>query len=755
MMLCVRSSRSLVRCSRHVTSRGPQQQQQARTFVNFRRRETLHEKVYGSNIPPKGNRGLSWTSSDSDHRYVPGPEGIPSRREQIERLQEGEEYDVLVVGGGATGAGIALDAAARGLEVACIERGDFACETSSRSTKLIWAGIRYIGTATSALLSTNLLFHPIDTIKSFMTEMHMVYHCHKERHFMTTTQQHLCNWIPIVVPFDSWYVTPPPMKHPLFSFFPVVAPLVFKFYDSLSSFTCPSSYILTKKRAQEVFPQLDASKLKYCSVFYEAQHNDARTNLAIAMTAAEKGAAIVNYVEAVELLYNKEGRAIGAKVMDHISRRTWNVYAKHIVLAGGPFTDELREMEGKNQPPAVRGAAGTHVVLPGYYMPRNLGLLDFNTSDGRFLFVLPWQGHTLVGTTDRKSPAERLPEPPEYEIDWILKECSKYLSPDLKVRRSDVLSAWTGWRPLAVDPHAPPGAPASRDHVISENPKTGVFFIAGGKWTTYRQMAEELVDRIVGPDGPRSKTLDIKLHGGEGYSDHLSFQLIQKYGMSQEVAEHLVDTYGARAWEVCEFTKPTGKSWPRFGNPIIEGFPYVEAEVVYACREYACTIEDVLSRRTRLAFLNKEAAVEAIPMVADIMAEELGWSRKAKESHMRSARLYVESYGGKISMKADALLREASRESPDKLFDALDRDGNGYIDEQEVAEAVSILGLKMSANEVKKAFKQMDKSGNGRVTVDAFKSWWVERSASPLHKRLMRELHRQTFGSGNQRESSA
>lgn len=145
-----------------------------------------------------------------------------------------------------------------------------------------------------------------------------------------------------------------------------------------------------------------------------------------------------------------------------------------------------------------------------------MGLLDYNTSDGRFLFILPWENHTLIGTTDTKGPAETLPNPPEDEVEWLLAECRTYLSPELKIRRSDVLSAWRGWRPLAVDPHAPADAPASRDHVISENPETGVIFVAGGKWTTWREMAEEVVDRVVGEKGPKCRTLGVKLFGGEG-----------------------------------------------------------------------------------------------------------------------------------------------------------------------------------------------------------------------------------------------
>ena len=159
-----------------------------------------------------------------------------------------------------------------------------------------------------------------------------------------------------------------------------------------------------------------------------------------------------------------------------------------------------------------------------------------------------------------------------------------------------MLSAWRGWRPLAADPHAPPGAPVSRDHVISENPETGVIFIAGGKWTTWREMAEDVVNRVT--DKP-CVTEEIKLLGGEGYSRNMPIRLTQKHSMSVEVAEHLSHTYGARAWDVCELSRPTGLTWPKFGVPLSPQYPYIEAEVVYACREYACTVEDVISRRTR------------------------------------------------------------------------------------------------------------------------------------------------------------
>ena len=229
---------------------------------------------------------------------------------------------------------------------------------------------------------------------------------------------------------------------------------------------------MSGSRAREHFPQLTSHGIKFVCCFYEAQHNDARTNVAIAMTAHGKGADIANYVEVEGIVTDANGKATGARVRDKIGGgETFEIKANKVIFAGGPFTDTMRDMENdvvkdESYKPAVQGASGTHIVLPGYYSPSEMGLLDYNTSDGRFLFFLPWQGHTLVGTTDKKCSAETLPTPPEDEVQWLLNETAKYLNKDLRVRRSDVLSAWRGWRPLAADPHAEPGAPVSRDHVI-------------------------------------------------------------------------------------------------------------------------------------------------------------------------------------------------------------------------------------------------------------------------------------------------
>ena len=375
------------------------------------------------------------------------------------------------------------------------------------------------------------------------------------------------------------------------------------------------------------------------------------------------------------------------------------------------------------------------------YCPPDMGLLDYNTSDGRFLFFLPWQKHTLVGTTDKKCDAETLPTAPEDEIQWILNECGKYLSMDLRVRRSDVQSAWRGWRPLAVDPHAPPGAPASRDHVISENPETGTFFIAGGKWTTWREMAEDVVNRIT---DKKCKTTEISLLGGEGYRRNQAIRLTQKHSMSLDVAEHLSATYGTRAFDVCELSKASGqKVWPKFGVPLHPCFPYIEAEVAYACKEYACTIEDIISRRTRLAFLNSEVAMDCIERVGEIMQEELGWSDEIKVQQVENCRAYVASYGGPVPDKMGAELRNATYRDILDVFKMIDEDDSGFLDQTEVRHAADKLGFPMTEAELDAAFHEMDVSGDGRVTIDEFERWWNgtgEGGGSALHKKMHDEL---------------
>jgi glycerol-3-phosphate dehydrogenase len=422
----------------------------------------------------------------------------------------------------------------------------------------------------------------------------------------------------------------------------------------------------------------------------------------------------------------------GIIAKDLIAGRHVRIKAKAVVFCGGPFTDSLRSLEAEGEledsQRAVAAGGGSHIVLPGYYCPEKMGLLDMNTSDGRFLFFLPWLGHTVVGTTDTysQSPTSS-PRAPEDEVQWILNEAARYLSDDLRVRRSDVMSSWRGFRPLARDPHAAPGAPASRDHVISVNPATGVTFIAGGKWTTYREMAEDTIDRVVADhqlEAGECVTLKTALIGAPGYSDNLPIKLIQKYSISEEAAQHLATAYGGRAWDVCELAEATGQEWPRYGRHIAEGYPYIEAEVRYACQEYVRHVSDYIAFRSRLAFLNTHAAGQAIGVVADIMAEELHWDTATKQREVAQARALLAEFGGPVPDKAGATLRAATATDLHATFKAIDADGSGFIDATELQQASHALGFKLRGAELRVAFAAMDPNGDGKVSFEEFSAWW-------------------------------
>jgi len=348
-----------------------------------------------------------------------------------------------------------------------------------------------------------------------------------------------------------------------------------------------------------------------------------------------------------------------------------------------------------------------------------------------------------VGTTDRKGDAVSSPGPPEDEIEWLLNETKKYLADDLKVRRADVLSAWQGFRPLASDPHAAPGAPISRDHVISTNPDTNITFITGGKWTTYREMAEDVLNRVIERDpslkakaGP-CQTETRRLRGGVGYTKNVPIRLVQEFGISEDTAKHLARTYGVHAFEVCRMTKPTGQRWPRrFGHLLIEGYPYLECEVEYACKnEMACTVADMLTLRTRLAYLNSEAAMAVAPKVADLMAPHMGWSRAEKKRQLVEAEKAIAEFGGPVPHEDTKL---SSIKDLTTLFKTLDMDQNGYFDFEEMKLMAKKLGLPFeSEKEAMETFKRMDVEGHGRVREEAFAMWWKNSGRNDkLHKML-------------------
>ncbi|CAK7238951.1 MAG: mitochondrial glycerol-3-phosphate dehydrogenase [Sporothrix thermara] len=578
-----------------------------------------------------------------------------AREEHIEELKksasgdEGAEYDMLVIGCGATGSGVALDAATRGLKVAVVERDDFSSGTSSKSTKLVHGGVRYLEKAV-----WNLDYAQYQLVKEAL----------KERKYFLQTAPHLSSWLPIMLPLDRLW------KVPYYW-------MGTKFYDLLAgSEGIESSYFLTKSKAIDAFPMLKQEGLVGALVYYDGAHNDSRMNVSIAMTAALYGATVVNHMEVTSLTKDASGRLTGATMRDTVPERNGkptsdiSVRAKCIINCTGPFTDGIRKMDDPTCTDIVAPASGVHITLPGYYSPGKMGLLDPSTSDGRVIFFLPWQGNTIAGTTDEPAAIAKNPLPDEKSIEWILSEIRQYLSPDIKVRRGDVLAAWSGIRPLVKDPKAKNTESLVRNHLVDISP-SGLLTCAGGKWTTYRQMAEECVDAAIREfrlrpqplvDVPRvsgSEAIDdgaildgtcqthqVRLIGAHGFSRTLFISLIQHFGLETDVAKHLTESYGDRAWTVGSLCKPTAKRFPARGERISELYEFVDGEVRYAVRhEHAQTAIDVLARRMRLSFLNAQAALEALPKVIDIMAEELRWDKKRQDYEWKDTVAFLESMG--------------------------------------------------------------------------------------------------------------
>jgi len=568
----------------------------------------------------------------------------------------------------------------------------------------------------------------------------MVLNCHRERKFLLDTQPHLTNWLPIAVPLTQWIQWPPPFGFPpaalgAFGLFP----LFFKFYDSLTGFTCPPSHIMTPSRAKRKFPQLANSKIKYSPIFYEGQHDDARTNLALAQTAAQEGAIVINYCALQNLIYadDNSGKVVGGIVRDLKSNNSIEIRSKSILFAGGPFTDSLRKFEDKNCKNAVNGASGIHIVLPSYFAPSGIGLVDMNTSDGRFLFFLPWMGHVVVGTTDRKCEISTRPEPEESEIKWLLNEASKFLSPELRIRREDVLSAWSGIRPLAMDPHASSTAAASRDHIISVNPKTGTIFIAGGKWTTYREMAEDAIDKVIEVAKlekiftKKCSTLTTPLIGLKGYSSNLHIRLIQEYGIASSVAKRLSKAYGGRAHEVLRIAKEELGMIGR-GDRLVPGYPYIEAEVIYAVRhEWALTADDIIARRTRLAFLNKEAAIRAIPKVVNLMGKELGWNDSRRNEESKTCLEYLKQFGGTIPVSNSESVRLATLTELKHTFIKF-ANKDSLLDSTGLMLASEVLGWRINEKDIPQILKNAGSINGETLTFEQFSTWWNSTNLNPM-----------------------
>ena len=498
-----------------------------------------------------------------------------NRQQMLSRVQSrSTPWDIAVIGGGATGVGIAVDAASRGFDVVLFEREDFGSATSSRSTKLVHGGVRYLEQGNISLVMEAL----------------------KERGILRQNAPHLVHDLGFVVPNYSWWEAP---------FYGIGM----KVYDLLAGkYNFGRSRLLSREETLERLPTIRTDGLRGGVIYYDGQFDDTRLLIHLAMTAVEHGATLVNYASVVEISKDEDGFANGVIAVDRESGRHLTVAAKVVINAAGIFADEVRRLAE----PAVAGmiapSQGIHLVFERSFLHGETAIMVPHTSDGRVLFAIPWHGHTVVGTTD--TPVEKPsynPLPFEEEIQFVLDTAAQYLSRPPK--RSDILSVYVGIRPLVKADGASSGKTSalSRDHTIHVD-HTGLLTIVGGKWTTYRHMAEDCVNHaiLLGklPDVP-CRTQDLRIHGYREDVDDLDS--LGVYGSDAEGIQSLV-------------ASDAGLS-----KPLNPGLPYIGAQVVWGVRhEMARTLDDVLSRRTRALFLNAQAAMEMAPQTVRLMAQELG-----------------------------------------------------------------------------------------------------------------------------------
>ena len=525
---------------------------------------------------------------------------LPRRAAVLQRLA-GERFDLLVIGGGAAGTGLAAAAAERGLRTALLERDDFAAGTSSRSTKLLHGGVRYLERAVRR-------FDP--------DEFRLVREGLSERAAVMRQAPHLTRRLAILTP------CPDPASLGYFA-------AGLRLYDLLAGRRgLGGTRVLGPHAARAAFPTLGSRPLAGAVTYTDGQFDDARLCVALAVTAAEAGAAVANHA-AVGSLTFEAGRVAGAVAEDRIGGARIHVRAAAVVNAAGPFAEEVARLDpGSGGAPRLRVSAGVHLVLRGGLCPPDTGLLVPRTSDGRVLFVLPWLGRTLVGTTDADAEPSAHPAVSARDVSYLLEHVGRHLT--VPLGPGDVLSAWCGLRPLLRATGRGATADLSRRHAVVVAP-SGLITLVGGKWTTYRRMAADALAAVdprlrltAAPEGP--------IAGGGAPEPGMR----HRPGLPEDVAGHLQQSYGDRAPAVAALC--TGA-----GERLAPGFPSVAADVLWAVRrEMALRPLDVLARRTRLAFLDRAAARAALPRVAALMAAELGWDAARTAGEEAAAREVLE-----------------------------------------------------------------------------------------------------------------
>lgn len=516
------------------------------------------------------------------------------REELINQLQHHSErgWDLIIIGGGATGLGVALDAVTRGYRTLLLEQSDFAKGTSSRSTKLVHGGVRYLAQGDVLLVLEAL----------------------RERGRMLKNAPHLTADQEFIIPIFTWFDA-------------FIYTLGLKFYDLLAGkLSLGRSYFISRKETLKRLPNIKQKGLKGGVVYHDGQFDDSRMTLALAGKCVEQGGIVLNYLRVTELIKNEKGKISGVSATDLVSGRKYMLKSTLVINATGVFADDILRMDNPDTHPIIRPSQGVHIVLDNSFLQSSSAIMIPKTDDGRVLFAIPWYGRVVVGTTD--TPLERISLDPvalEEEINFILRTAEGYLIRPPK--REDILSVFAGLRPLASDPVNPMATKEiSRRHkiILSES---CLLTVTGGKWTTYRMMAEEALDKAIKAgilQNRRCITKNLKLNS-----------------VPAKVSSEHLQIYGEQAVEIDKMINDN----PALGVLLNPALPYSKAEIIWICRnEMPVTLEDILARRTRALFLDASASEAIAPEVVWLMAQELGFDDDWQRDQLEIYRHLIKSY---------------------------------------------------------------------------------------------------------------
>jgi len=524
------------------------------------------------------------------------------RGEMIQQLQATSMWDICIIGGGATGLGIAVDAATRGFKTLLVEKFDFAKGTSSRSTKLVHGGVRYLQQGNIKLVMEAL----------------------KERGMLIKNAPHLVKNQAFIVPNYKWW------EGPFYG-------IGLKVYDWMAgSLGFGPSQFLSREETLNLAPTLDPDGLRGGVLYHDGQFDDARLAIHLAMTAADHGAAVINYMSA-EGLMKANNKVCGVILKDRLndvsSSLNYEVKAKAVINATGVFTDTILKMDDAKAEGLVTMSQGIHIVLDREFLASDTAIMIPRTDDKRVLFAVPWHNKVIVGTTDTPGPVQ-LEEPVafEEEIEFILDHIQKYLTKDPD--RSDIRSVFAGLRPL-VKADSKTTAALSRDHLITIS-DSELITITGGKWTTYRKMAEDVLEIAIPKAGlpdVECQTKNLHIHGyktGTDFNKPLYY-----YGADEEGIHSIIGTDKTLM------------------EPIHPKLPFISAEILWAVRNEMCMkVEDFLSRRTRALFLDAKASIESAPLVAELIAKETNenenWIKNQIDSFNSMAKNYLPTSKNKL-----------------------------------------------------------------------------------------------------------